>query len=295
MSFCTLVLRNFVGEGLPTTDMYLTINYFSYKNDPSIMKTEKTHIVKKKEPPVWVGYTFSIDLKEKDFFEGEILIEIYSKGTFKDYIVGDVHLSINDDLMTVKQLPVSYIPFCTDGNKMAVDSNLIHPLKYGRTKDFKERDGKLQFFFAVTGLNFTQYLLDSNEIYLQALCIENLLDFLQFLSVQSISEDYTEEEFQKDTTGAKEYAVKTLADKLEPLLSRSKKANLILKLLIGYAKKDSGIVERYKKLDKDHKFDIDEYIEENKEYFKKLIRKGSYKVQPIKKREGSIINQLFKK
>lgn len=289
--FCALTLRNFVCTGLPSYDMYLIISYFSYKNVNTILKTEKTALVKRKEMTIWSGFDFCVELSRDDFFDGEVLIEIHSKSTFSSSIIGDVHIAM-DDCLSEKSFPVCFVPFTCDGHVRAIDTNLTQDVKYGRCRDGTiERNGKMSFFIGISGQDITKYMLDSDSQFVVAMVIENMYLFLNNVI-------HAEKPEISDCSAITEYANFEISSRLDALVLKSRKVILILKMLSGYATKDSGFIERHRKLDKDQVFEIDRFIEANSSNFKPLKRSGSFISSPsiplLKKKEGSFLG-IFKK
>jgi hypothetical protein len=283
-SFSTIILRNFIGTGLPFKQLYIIITYYSlnYK----IIKSLRSYTVKPKDDFEWKKFEFEIQLSREELYNGEIIIELYSKEFIKNKLIGNIKLNIIDDLFIENQFNKSYIPFNLNGQAKYIHHNICSTLNcpYNNRISFinnnnnkiqrKNSNGaQLDYFIGITGHKFTcSLLLDNNiqNLHRKAIIIASMSVFLKNLSENIKISPTTIESMVIDGDSVDYYMKKGFYDIIKSLF---KESNIIreevFNIMFRYQSSDRNYCIKYEKI---HDLSFDGLIQSKKQVIEDLYQ-----------------------
>lgn len=280
--FASVVIRNFTAHGLPAKYLYLSVSYISDKS--GILKCTKSKCVSPTEVLNWRDYEFEIELSRNDFYNGEIIVEIYSKAFIKDKLIGGVNIGVVDGIMFPSQFNMSYVPFSLKGQSRLVEKNISRTIIMQNTlqgrnytnRSFHTPTGQLDFFVGVTGLNLTKAIINTLDVQNVSTIMAAMDVFLEVIKTMDASL-YSKNTFLHDVFGIEYYLNNDIYSVFKPLFYKSEIAKKVFEGMLEYQSYDDVYEINNGKV---HDLSFDELIQIKKKGVVKLYQNGTHKTTP---------------
>lgn len=276
-AYSIIVLRNFIGTGLPYKHIYIIITYYFLNK---FIKSLKSFTLNPKDDFEWKNFEFEIQLKREELYNGDIIIELYSKEFIKDKLIGNIQLNILDDILIENQFNLSYIPFNLNGQAKYIHHNISSIINYpynniilksSSNLQRKNNGAQLDYFIGITGYKFTcsMLLYDRYEnIHKKAIVIAAMSVFLKNLSENIKISPTTIETMIIDGDSIDYYMKKGFYDIVNPLF---KESNIIreevFNIMFRYQSSERNYCIKYENI---HDLSFDGLIQSKKQVIEEL-------------------------
>jgi len=268
-AFVTVLLRNFVGSGLPSKNLYIVVSYVLNKT----LKMSRTHIVAPRDDFIWKDYEFKIDVSREEFYNGNIFIELYSKSFIKDTFVGSVKINMIDDVLIQEQFKLSYCPFTMNGQAKLIDSNMTSTFAFPTVKNnVRTPTGKLNFFFGISGFKLTKHIFNDSDGSKIASIIASMQVFMTILAEMQFKY-ITMDMIEIDVEGIEYYINNDIYTHMKPLFTKSMTSRCVFDSMTVYncSNRNFAISQ-----DKVYDLSFDKLIRNQKDDMLEIYRSGSF-------------------